>query len=91
MRLILPLLSSHRLLKVETIHEVYVVSVAWAAVHCFRQQSRFTEWDAHVEGLVLEFSLVKVLSVAACRVQNLFFVEGGRRLVVAAVRAARDR
>jgi hypothetical protein len=70
--LALSLLSPNGWLRVEaTVNEVDVVTVAWACVRGIDLQSgvaRLLMGDSHVEGAVLEFALVKVMSIASSTV-----------------------
>jgi hypothetical protein len=70
--LALSLLSSNGWLRVEaTIHKVYVVTVRWASVSGVSLHSGVAMLlmrDSHVQGAVLEFTLVKMGTVASSTV-----------------------
>jgi hypothetical protein len=70
--LALSLLAPNGWLRIEaTVHEVYVVTVAWTCIKGIGLHSGVT-WllmgDSHVEGAVLKFVLINVGTVASCTV-----------------------
>jgi tRNA threonylcarbamoyladenosine modification (KEOPS) complex Pcc1 subunit len=90
MGLILTLLSSVGLLKIEAINEVNVVPIARACIHSLRMEPRLMSLHTVVERLVLEVTLIDVSSVTASAVQYLFLIKRLRCLMMLTVITARD-